>query len=238
MKRKLIFPIIIFVLSLCFILIFSFLGNKPRIANLGNIQFIEKNNNTYKYSLKLMEKDTIFKHSDLFYIYLNEKNLPDYIKEIIPIKKGHPNIQIISSEKLDTNKEYEAEYILKLKDEVYIISLMLCYLSILLIIIFYIKNINKRIILLYLSLLLLIIVNTFLSKLQLNYIEIFLLISFYILIILNDNNFQFFNLKIKHKNLLLVSTALFTAFAIVFIINFSYPNVGEDIRGIFFINIC
>lgn len=96
MKRKLIFPIIIFVLSLCFILIFSFLGNKPRIANLGNIQFIEKNNNTYKYSLKLMEKDTIFKHSDLFYIYLNEKNLPDYIKEIIPIKKGHPNIQIIS----------------------------------------------------------------------------------------------------------------------------------------------
>ncbi|MEI0561012.1 hypothetical protein R4L22_05425 [Brachyspira pilosicoli] len=232
MKRKLIFPIIIFVLSLCFILIFSFLGNKPRIANLGNIQFIEKNNNTYKYSLKLMEKDTIFKHSDLFYIYLNEKNLPDYIKEIIPIKKGHPNIQIISSEKLDTNKEYEAEYILKLKDEVYIISLMLCYLSILLIIIFYIKNINKRIILLYLSLLLLIIVNTFLSKLQLNYIEIFLLISFYILIILNDNNFQFFNLKIKHKNLLLVSTALFTAFANVFIINFSYPNVGEDISMI------
>ena len=232
MKRKLIFPIIIFVLSLCFILIFSFLGNKPRIANLGNIQFIEKNNNTYKYSLKLMEKDTIFKHSDLFYIYLNEKNLPDYIKEIIPIKKGHPNIQIISSEKLDTNKEYEAEYILKLKDEVYIISLMLCYLSILLIIIFYIKNINKRIILLYLSLLLLIIVNTFLSKLQLNYIEIFLLISFYILIILNDNNFQFFNLKIKYKNLLLVSTALFTAFANVFITNFNYPNVGEDISMI------
>lgn len=229
---KKIIPIIIFILIPTLIISFSILGNIPRTATLKFKLLEQNNNNTYKYKLNMYTSNKIFRYSDLFFIFLNEKNLPDYIKEIIPIKKGHPNIQIISSEKLDTNKEYEAEYILKLKDEVYIISLMLCYLSILLIIIFYIKNINKRIILLYLSLLLLIIVNTFLSKLQLNYIEIFLLISFYILIILNDNNFQFFNLKIKHKNLLLVSTALFTAFANVFIINFSYPNVGEDISMI------
>ena len=226
--KKLITFIAIFILSITFIIFFNILGNIPRKTIL-KLNTIEENNKEYIYSSHISTTDKIFRHSDLFYIFLNEKNLPSYIKKIIPSSKGHPNIQIISSEKLDSNKEYKAEYILKLKDEVYIISLMLCYLSVLLIIIFYTKNIKKRIILLYLSLLLLIIVNIFLSKLQLNYIEIFLLISFYILIILNDNSF---NIKIKHKNLLLVCAALFTAFANIFIINFSYPNVGEDISMI------
>ena len=229
--KKLITFIAIFVLSITFIIPFNILGNIPRKTIL-KFNTVEENNEKYIYSSYISTTDKIFRHSDLFYIFLNNKNLPNYIKEIIPSRKGHPNIQIISSEKLDTSKEYEAEYILKLKDEVYIISLMLCYLSILLIIIFYTKNIKNRIILIYLSLLVLIVLNTLFSKLQLNYVEIFLLLSFYILMILNDNNFQYFNIKIKHKNLLLICAALFTAFANVFITNFNYPNVGGDINMI------
>ena len=229
--KKLIIFISIFVLSISFMITFSILGNVPRKAIL-KYSIIEENNYKYIYSSHIATKDKIFRHSDIFYIFLNEKNLPNYIKEIIPSKKGHPNIKIISSEKLNTDKEYEAEYILTLKDEVYIISMMICYLSVLLTIIFYTKNIKNRIILIYLSLLLLIIINTFFSKLQLNYVEIFLLISFYILAMLNDKFYINLNTKINNKKLILIISSIFVALINIFIINFSYPLVGEDISMI------
>ncbi|WP_300368699.1 hypothetical protein [Brachyspira sp.] len=234
--KKLIVFIVIFILSVSFILSLSILGNIPRKTilkyNFIEEKINEENDKIYEYSSHISTTDKIFRHSDLFYIFLNEKTLPNYIKEIIPSKKGNPKIKIISSEKLDTKKEYEAEYILSLKDEVYIISMMICYLSVLLTIIFYIKNIKKRIILLYLSFLLLIIINTLFYKVQLNYIEIFFIISFYVLMIVNDFNFSFFKIKIKHEKLLLIAASLFSAFTNIFIVNFNYPLVGEDISMI------
>ena len=139
---KKIIPIILFILIITLIILFTILGNKPRIATL-KFQLLEYNN-TYKYKLNILTSNKIFRYSDLFYIFLNEKNLPDYIEEISSISKGYYIIEIISSKKLDTNKEYEAEYIVSLKDEVYIISLMLSYLLLLIITNINIKSLKKR----------------------------------------------------------------------------------------------
>lgn len=125
---KKIIPIIIFILIATLIISFSILGNIPRTATLKFKLLEQNNNNTYKYKLNMYTSNKIFRYSDLFFIFLNEKNLPSYIKEISSINKGYTSLEIISSEKLDENKEYQAEYIVSLKDEVYIISLMLSYL--------------------------------------------------------------------------------------------------------------
>lgn len=125
---KKIIPIIIFILIATLIISFSILGNIPRTATLKFKLLEQNNNNTYKYKLNMYTSNKIFRYSDLFFIFLNEKNLPSYIKEISSTNKGYTSLEIISSEKLDENKEYQAEYIVSLKNEVYIISLMLSYL--------------------------------------------------------------------------------------------------------------
>lgn len=141
---KKIIPIIIFILIPTLIISFSILGNIPRTATLKFKLLEQNNNNTYKYKLNMYTSSKIFRYSDLFFIFLNEKNLPSYIKEISSTNKGYTSLEIISSEKLDENKEYQAEYIVSLKDEVYIISLMLSYLLLLIIININVKSLKKR----------------------------------------------------------------------------------------------
>lgn len=153
---KKIIPIIIFILIPTLIISFSILGNIPRTATLKFKLLEQNNNNTYKYKLNMYTSNKIFRYSDLFFIFLNEKNLPSYIKEISSTNKGYTSLEIISSEKLDENKEYQAEYIVSLKDEVYIISLMLSYLLLLIIININVKSLKKRAVFLYLSLIILI----------------------------------------------------------------------------------
>ena len=228
---KKIIPIILFILIITLIILFTILGNKPRIATL-KFQLLEYNN-TYKYKLNILTSNKIFRYSDLFYIFLNEKNLPDYIEEISSISKGYYIIEIISSKKLDTNKEYEAEYIVSLKDEVYIISLMLSYLLLLIITNINIKSLKKRAVFLYLSLIVLIIINTMI-KVNINYIGLFLLISLYLIIISDNINLNFMNKfdNSKNKKIILIISSLLAALSNIFIIHFSYPLVGEDISMI------
>ncbi|WP_288694093.1 hypothetical protein [uncultured Brachyspira sp.] len=184
---KKIIPIIIFILIATLIISFSILGNIPRTATLKFKLLEQNNNNTYKYKLNMYTSNKIFRYSDLFFIFLNEKNLPSYIKEISSTNKGYTSLEIISSEKLDENKEYQAEYIVSLKNEVYIISLMLSYLLLLIIININVKSLKKRAVFLYLSLIILIIINAII-KVNINYTGIFLLISFYLIIISNNIN--------------------------------------------------
>ena len=105
---KKIIPIIIFILIATLIISFSILGNIPRTATLKFKLLEQNNNNTYKYKLNMYTSNKIFRYSDLFFIFLNEKNLPSYIKEISSTNKGYTSLEIISSEKLDENKEYQA----------------------------------------------------------------------------------------------------------------------------------
>lgn len=227
---KKIIPIIIFILIATLIISFSILGNIPRTATL-KFKLLEQNNNTYKYKLNMYTSNKIFRYSDLFFIFLNEKNLPSYIKEISSTNKGYTSLEIISSEKLDENKEYQAEYIVSLKDEVYIISLMLSYLLLLIIININVKSLKKRAVFLYLSLIILIIINAII-KVNINYTGIFLLISFYLIIISNNINPPNKLNNITHQKIILITSSLLVALSNIFIINYSYPLVGEDISMI------
>ncbi|WP_157159288.1 hypothetical protein [Brachyspira pilosicoli] len=228
---KKIIPIIIFILIPTLIISFSILGNIPRTATLKFKLLEQNNNNTYKYKLNMYTSNKIFRYSDLFFIFLNEKNLPSYIKEISSTNKGYTSLEIISSEKLDENKEYQAEYIVSLKNEVYIISLMLSYLLLLIIININVKSLKKRAVFLYLSLIILIIINAII-KVNINYTGIFLLISFYLIIISNNINPPNKLNNITHQKIILITSSILVALSNIFIINYSYPLVGEDISMI------
>ncbi|WP_304333183.1 hypothetical protein [Brachyspira innocens] len=237
MIKKIIVPITIFILSLSFMISFSILGNISRDCYISDISILEESNTIsgekiFRYSVNIQTKDPIFKQSDLYYIFLNNKKLPDYIKEVIVIKNGDKKIEILSSEELSYDKEYKAEYILNLKEEVYIIGIIICLFMISVITIILVKNIKYRALLLYLYFFIFTLIGNVFLKLSFNYIGIFLAISCYFIFNIKQPFIKEFIINDKYKFLIVITTSILIGTVNIFIINLYYPFVGEDISMI------
>ena len=84
------------------ILIFSFLGrNIERSGYLTNFNLIKKTaTNEYSYGFRISYYSKIFRNSDIYDVYPNLNNLPNYIKTIKMDKKGSPFGTLISTKEL------------------------------------------------------------------------------------------------------------------------------------------
>ena len=105
------------------LIILQILGSKKRVGYLTdfeliNLYQIDNPDNTittnYIYGFRIRYYDKVFRNSDIYGVYLNTNNLPNYIKEIKFREKGSPygaliSIKIITEEKIDIN------YTLKIK---------------------------------------------------------------------------------------------------------------------------
>ncbi|MDA0079471.1 hypothetical protein [Brachyspira hyodysenteriae] len=104
--KKVLISIYICILVLGFIslIVFSILGGKERIGYLGDLTFIESNENYYSYSFRINYYDKVFRNSDIYGVYILEDSLPDYIKNIKYKSKGNPFGTLVSIKSLEDKK--------------------------------------------------------------------------------------------------------------------------------------
>ena len=137
MKNRNIFFIVYFsllILTVITIFVLSVLGNKTRIGYIKILKNYKNNytNNTFQYYIKIGYYNKIFRHSDIYDVYVDTNKILDnnnFIKEIIMDKNGSAYGNIISSNKID-NKIDNIEYTLKLKKK-FITSIIIVYMIIL-----------------------------------------------------------------------------------------------------------
>lgn len=140
--------ILFLIITIITLIVLQILGSKNRIGYLTdfeliNLYQIDNPDNTittnYIYGFRIRYYDKVFRNSDIYGVYLNTNNLPNYIKEIKFREKGSPygdliSIKLIAEEKIDNIK-----YTLKIKKNIIDIIILL-HLSIL--IIFIMNNIK------------------------------------------------------------------------------------------------
>ena len=159
---KIYIPLLIIISSAA--ILFSVLGNKPRIGYLSEFKFdishinrtLELNNlsyikelftkdrildeegiknyiftnesiTNYSYGFKVQYYDKVFRHSDIYNVYIDTNKVlkdNDFIEEI-NIYKGNPFGNLISSEKIESDKIDNVKYTLKLKASIIILLIIL-----------------------------------------------------------------------------------------------------------------
>ncbi|WP_278846895.1 hypothetical protein [Brachyspira pilosicoli] len=150
MKNKnVIFKISITLVSILIIsiILLVFLGKKERLGYLSEFKLISSNNSLeYIYDFRIKYYSEVFRNSDIYGVYVDTNKLMEdnnFIKEIKMYNKGGPFGYIISSKIIDTDKNYDIYYFLKVKKEIifYVISIFLS-----LIFVYFInnKNITKK----------------------------------------------------------------------------------------------
>ncbi|WP_302280172.1 hypothetical protein [Brachyspira pilosicoli] len=150
MKNKnVIFKISITLVSILIIsiILLVFLGKKERLGYLSEFKLISSNNSLeYIYDFRIKYYSEVFRNSDIYGVYVDTNKLIEdnnFIKEIKMYNKGGPFGYIISSKIIDTDKNYDIYYFLKVKKEIifYVISIFLS-----LIFVYFInnKNITKK----------------------------------------------------------------------------------------------
>lgn len=91
---------LIFIMILLLIVL-SILGYVDREGYLTNFELINKTNtNEYSYSFRISYYSKIFRNSDIYDVYPDLNNIPDYIKTIKMDKKGSPFGTLISTKEL------------------------------------------------------------------------------------------------------------------------------------------
>ncbi|MEI0488409.1 hypothetical protein [Brachyspira pulli] len=148
MKNRNIFYIVyttLILISAITILILSILGSKTR---LGYIEILRPyKNNNFQYYIKIGYYNKIFRHSDIYGVYIDTNKVLDnnnFIKKINMDKNGSAYGNIVSSNIIN-NKIDNIEYTLKLKKK-FIISIIIIYTVILLIYLIYVFINNKKIV--------------------------------------------------------------------------------------------
>ncbi|MCZ9886025.1 alginate O-acetyltransferase AlgX-related protein [Brachyspira hyodysenteriae] len=128
--KKVLISIYICILVLGFIslIVFSILGGKERIGYLGDLTFIESNENYYSYSFRINYYDKVFRNSDIYGVYIIEDSLPDYIKNIKYKSKGNPFGTLVSIKSLEDEKIDNIKYILKIKVSIFLLFILLIFL--------------------------------------------------------------------------------------------------------------
>lgn len=151
MKNRNIFYIVyiaLIILSAIAILILSILGNKPRVGYIEILKpYKNTHNDIFQYYIKIGYYNNIFRHSDIYNVYIDTNKVldnNDFIKEINIDKNGSAYGNIISFNIIE-NKIDNIEYTLKVKKD-FITSIIIAYIIILLIYLIYVLINNKKIV--------------------------------------------------------------------------------------------
>ena len=140
--------ILFLIITIITLIVLQILGSKNRVGYLTdfeliNLYQIDNPDNTittnYIYGFRIRYYDKVFRNSDIYGVYLNTNNLPNYIKEIKFREKGSPYGDLISSKLIAEENIDNIKYTLKIKKNIIDIIILL-HLSIL--IIFIMNNIK------------------------------------------------------------------------------------------------
>ncbi len=93
--------------------------------SLNNYLLTNENITNYVYHFKMGYYDKIFKHSDIYGVYPDLSNLPDYIKEAEMDMAGSPFGNFVSSKIIEEDRIDNIEYILKIHNNIIIILFIL-----------------------------------------------------------------------------------------------------------------
>ncbi|ASJ22755.1 hypothetical protein BHAMNSH16_03355 [Brachyspira hampsonii] len=106
-------------------------NDKSDYSSLTNYIFTNNSITNYLYNFRISYYDKVFRNSDIYGVYLNTNNLPNYIKDIKFVNKGSPFGTLISSDKIEGNIN-NIKYSLKLK-LTFLITILLFFIFALLI---------------------------------------------------------------------------------------------------------
>ena len=113
--------ILFLIITIITLIILQILGSKNRVGYLTDFELINLYqidntiNTNYIYGFRIRYYDKVFRNSDIYGIYLNTNNLPNYIKEIKFREKGSPYGDLISSKLIAEEKIDNIKYTLKIK---------------------------------------------------------------------------------------------------------------------------
>ena len=112
--RKIIY-LCLSILLLTTLIILQILGSKERVGYLSDFEIIEKSKTNYIYDFRIRYYDKVFRHSDIYAVYPDLSNLPDFVKEIKMDYEGSPFGVLVSDKIIEGEKIDNINYILKLK---------------------------------------------------------------------------------------------------------------------------
>ena len=174
MKNKNLFLkiyILFLIITIITLIILQILGSKNRIGYLTDFSLVvdktmklnnSENITNYVYHFRIRYYDKVFRHNDIYGVYPDLSNLPDFVKEIKMDYDGSPFGIFISDKKIiEEDKIDNINYTLKIK-----------------------KNIIDIVIFLYLSILILFIMNNIYNKFYNLINKKYILYSFLFLILL------------------------------------------------------
>lgn len=85
-----------------------------------------KNITNYSYAFKIGYHEKVFRHSDIYVVYPDLNNLPEFIKKITMWEIGSPFGNLVSEKIIDNEEKIDINYTLKIKPSfiIYFISLL------------------------------------------------------------------------------------------------------------------
>ncbi len=86
--------------------------------NWKNYLITNNSINIYSYGIKMSYYDKVFRHSDIYEVYPDLSNLPDYITEAKMWEGGNPFGKLISTKKIEEDKIDNINYTLKIKTNI------------------------------------------------------------------------------------------------------------------------
>ena len=141
--------ILFLIITIITLIVLQILGSKNRVGYLTDFSLVvdktmklnnSENITNYVYHFRIRYYDKVFRHNDIYGVYPDLSNLPDFVKEIKMDYDGSPFGIFISDKKItEEDKIDNINYILKIKKNIIDIIILL-HLSIL--IIFIMNNIK------------------------------------------------------------------------------------------------
>ena len=132
--------ILFLIITIITLIILQILGSKNRVGYLTDFSLVvdktmklknSENITNYVYHFRIMYYDKVFRHNDIYGVYPDLSNLPDFVKEIKMDYDGSPFGIFISDKKIiEEDKIDNINYTLKIKKSIINIVIFL-YLSIL-----------------------------------------------------------------------------------------------------------
>ncbi|WP_288520426.1 hypothetical protein [uncultured Brachyspira sp.] len=132
--------ILFLIITIITLIILQILGSKNRVGYLTDFSLVvdktmklknSENITNYVYHFRIMYYDKVFRHNDIYGVYPDLSNLPDFVKEIKMDYDGSPFGIFISDKKIiEEDKVDNINYTLKIKKNIIDIVIFL-YLSIL-----------------------------------------------------------------------------------------------------------
>mgnify|MGYP004626721069 CR=1 FL=1 len=111
------------------------INNELDEEGIKNYLFTNENITNYIYHFRIRYYDKVFRNSDIYGVYPDLNNLPDFVKEVKMDYNGSPFGSLILDRKIIEDEKIDVSYILKIKPKIPILIYFI--LSLILIIYFY-----------------------------------------------------------------------------------------------------